>query len=125
MENTELMHDENTVNEEIKEENKLESCIDHDHITIPIYRFEKLVEAELKLGTVDHDHITIPVARFEKLINAEVTLGMVEQIYRNTASYNLHERLTPIFQPFIKTKVPTNPELVSDIIPEHIGDDNA
>lgn len=102
MENTELKHDENTVTEEIKEENKLESCIDHDHITIPVNRFEKLIEAELKLGAVDHDHITISVARFEDLIKKEAVFYLVDQIYRNTASYNLQDRLSTILGPLPK-----------------------
>lgn len=48
---------------------------------------------------IDHDHITIPVSRFEELVKAEVKLDIVSQIYKTTESYNMKDRLEFLFGP--------------------------
>ena len=55
MENTEKKQEEMIIRE-----GALELCIDHDHITIPVTRFQKLVEAEVKLTSL---------IRFTRLLN--------------------------------------------------------
>ncbi len=46
---------------------------------------------------IDHEHITISVDRFEKLIQAEIKLSLVEQMYKKSESYNLQDRLSFLF----------------------------
>lgn len=46
---------------------------------------------------IDHDHITIPVTRFQKLVEAEVKLGIVDQIYKTVEPYSLRDRLSFLF----------------------------
>lgn len=46
---------------------------------------------------IDHDHITIPVTRFEELIKAEVYLVIARQAYEKSESYNLHSNLSLLF----------------------------
>ena len=48
---------------------------------------------------IDHDHITIPVTRFQKLVEAEVKLNIIDQIYKTTESYNLRDRMSFLFGP--------------------------
>ena len=62
---------------------------------------KKPVEAnesgELLELCIDHDHITIPVERFEELINAEVTLDIVYNMYKHLDSYDLKKILPVLF----------------------------
>ncbi len=69
MENTEKRQDEMIIRE-----GALELCIDHDHITIPVTRFQELVEAEIKLSIAD-------------------------RIYRTTESYSMKDRFELLFGP--------------------------
>lgn len=55
-----------------------------------------LREGALEL-CIDHDHITIPVNRFQELVEAEVKLRIVDQIYRTTESYNMKDSLELLF----------------------------
>ncbi len=55
-----------------------------------------LREGALEL-CIDHDHITIPVTRFQELVEAEVKLRIVDQMYRTTESYSMKDRLELLF----------------------------
>ena len=48
---------------------------------------------------IDHDHITIPVSRFEELMKAEAKLEIVGQIYKTVESYNMKDTLAIVFGP--------------------------
>lgn len=48
---------------------------------------------------IDHDHITISVTRFEELIKAEVSLCIAKQIFKKTESYNLIPTLSFLLGP--------------------------
>lgn len=48
---------------------------------------------------IDHDHITIPVTRFEELIKAEVYLVIARQVYEKSESYDLRSNLFLLFGP--------------------------
>ncbi len=48
---------------------------------------------------IDHDHITIPVSRFEELVKAEAKLDIVSQIYKTVESYNMKNTLEFLFGP--------------------------
>ncbi len=48
---------------------------------------------------IDHDHITIPVPRFEELVKAEAKLEIVGQIYKTVESYNMKDTLAFVFGP--------------------------
>lgn len=63
---------------------------------------EKIINEEA-LGAlevcIDHDHITIPVTRFEELIKAEVYLVIARQVYEKSESYDLRSNLSLLFGP--------------------------
>lgn len=46
---------------------------------------------------IDHDHITISISRFEELKKAEVWLEIVHRAYMNSKSYELQEKLSLLF----------------------------
>lgn len=48
---------------------------------------------------IDRDHITIPVTRFEELLKAEISLGIVRNAYETSESYNLQDKLSLVFGP--------------------------
>lgn len=48
---------------------------------------------------IDHDHITIPISRFEQLKKAEVYLEVIHRVYMNSKSYELEDRLALLFGP--------------------------
>jgi len=52
---------------------------------------------------IDHDHITIPVTRFEELIKTKVTLDLIEQLYKKAPSYNLQDYMSWVFGPIEKS----------------------
>ena len=58
----------------------------------------KVREGLLEL-CIDHDHITIPIRRFEELKKAEVYLEIIIRAYRNSKSYELEDRLDLLFGP--------------------------
>ncbi|MCF8017803.1 MAG: hypothetical protein K9L62_00260 [Vallitaleaceae bacterium] len=48
---------------------------------------------------IDTDHITIPVSRFEELVKAEIKLDIVRQVYETKESYSMKDSLLLIFGP--------------------------
>jgi len=48
---------------------------------------------------IDRDHITIPVTRFEELLKAEISLDIVRNAYETSESYNLQDKLALVFGP--------------------------
>lgn len=48
---------------------------------------------------IDRDHITIPVTRFEELLKAEISLDIVRNAYETSESYNLPDKLALVFGP--------------------------
>lgn len=64
---------------------------------------KKLEEAKVSEGLlelcIDQDHITITVERFEELINAEVTLDIIYGMHKILDSYDLKKLLPAVFGP--------------------------
>lgn len=54
MESTDKKPEETKVSEGL-----LEICIDRDHITIPVSKFEELLESKVKLGIILNIHMTV------------------------------------------------------------------
>ena len=48
---------------------------------------------------IDHDHVTIPISRFEELKKAEVWLEIVHRAYVNSKTYELSDKLFLLFGP--------------------------
>lgn len=48
---------------------------------------------------IDHDHVTIPISRFEELKKAEVWLEIVHRAYVNSKTYELPDKLSLLFGP--------------------------
>lgn len=61
----------------------------------------KQEEMNIQEGTlelcIDHEHITIPVARFEELVKIEEKMGIIMQVHKKTESYKLQEYLSIMF----------------------------
>lgn len=48
---------------------------------------------------IDYDHISISVNRFEELIKKEAQIEILENIYFNHSSYSMHDKAAIIFGP--------------------------
>jgi len=48
---------------------------------------------------IDRDHITIPVTRFEELLKAEISLDIIRNAYETSESYELPDKLALVFGP--------------------------
>lgn len=54
---------------------------------------------------IDKEHITIPVERFQELLKTETELAIVRRAYESAESYSLQDALSYVFGPR-KTKSP-------------------
>lgn len=48
---------------------------------------------------IDTEHITIPVSRFQELVRAEIKLDIIRQVYETKESYSVKDNLSLIFGP--------------------------
>jgi hypothetical protein len=86
---------------------------------------EEIREGLLEL-CIDRDHITITVDRFQQLLKAEAELSFVRKIYHQSKSYELDDGLAIIFGAKAEKKAAAIPvSKLQELLSEVNGDGDA
>ena len=74
---------------------------------------------------IDRDHITIPVTRFQELLKAEAELSFARKIYHKSDSYQVRDNLAILFGPREEKEAAIPVSKVRELLSEINGDSNA